>query len=182
MHDKPGQPLWTGGVTNTFSYKGVTLSALITFSAGNWIYDQGAQNQAYMLQTFRNVQEEFIKDRWRAPGDITQNHALFFNPVFAGQATSRFLYNGNFARLRNLRISYDLPKDWLKSIKLDKCQIYFNATNLITWTKFPGWDPEVSGTLSFQDFNGQPQNIAASQTNGDPPQARNINFGALINF
>jgi TonB-dependent starch-binding outer membrane protein SusC len=182
VDDKPGMPVWTGGITNTIGYKGFTLSAMLSFSLGNWIYDAGAQSQAYMQQTYRNVQKQFYEDRWTTPGQNAKNPGFFFNPVYAGQATSRFLYNGNYARLRNLRLSYDLPKGLLNRMQLSRATFFINATNLLTFTNFRGWDPEVSGTISFQDFNNQPQNIAASQTNADPPQAKNISFGIQLNF
>ncbi len=182
IKNKPGQPLWTGGLTNTFAYKGITLSVLLTYSLGNWIYDQGAQSQAYMLQINRNVQQRFIENRWQKPGDVAENPGFFYNPAYSNQATTQFLYNGDFVRLRNLRLSYALPKTIISKLGLERASVFFNATNLLTLTKFKGWDPEVSGTLSFQDFNSQPQNIAASQTNADPPQARNISFGVQINF
>jgi len=182
IQNKPGQPLWTGGLTNTFTYKGLTLSVLFTYSLGNWIYDQGAQSQAYMIQLNRNIQQRFIEDRWQKPGDNASNPGFFYNPAYSNQATTQFLYNGDFVRLRNLRLAYSLPKGVISKLGLERASIFFNATNLLTFTKFKGWDPEVSGTLSFQDFNGQPQNIAASQTNADPPQARNISFGLQINF
>ncbi|WP_304063695.1 SusC/RagA family TonB-linked outer membrane protein [Pedobacter glucosidilyticus] len=180
--DKPGQANWTGGVSNTFSFKQFTLSTLFTFSLGNWIYDAGAQSQAYMLQGPRNVQSQFLENRWTQPGDNATNPGFFFNPTYSGQATTRFLYKGDYARLRNLRLSYDLPTKLTQRAKINRASIFLTATNLLTFTDFPGWDPEISGTITFQDFNNQPQNIAPSQTNADPPQARNFGFGFQLNF
>lgn len=182
LENKPGMPLWTGGLTNTFSYKGLMLSFLFSFNQGNWIYDEGARTQAYMLQTYRNVRNEFVTDRWTKPGDVASNPGIFFNPTTSGVQSSRFLYNGDYIRLRNVRLSYDLPKRLLTELKLDKVTVYANGTNLLLFSKFPGWDPEVVGTVGFQDFNNQPQNIAAGQTNSEPPQNRNISVGIQIAF
>jgi TonB-dependent starch-binding outer membrane protein SusC len=182
IKDKPGQANWTGGISNSFGYKRFTLSSLLTFSVGNWIYDAGAQSQAYMQQTNRNVQSQFLDNRWQKAGDIADNPGFFFNPVYSGQASTRFLYRGDYARLRNLRLNYDLPARLLQKIKMSKASVFVNATNLLTFTDFKGWDPEISGTITFQDFNNQPQNIAPSQTNADPPQAKNIGVGFQLNF
>lgn len=180
--NKPGMPLWTGGVTNTLRYKEITLSFLFTFSQGNWIFDEGARTQAFMLQTFRNVRREFIEDRWQKPGDITRNPGIFFNPISQNQNSTRFLYRGDFVRLRNVRLSYNFPTSLTQRLRIDRMNFFVNATNLLLFSKFPGWDPEVVGTIGFQDFNNQPQNIASGQTNAEPPQARNITFGFQIGF
>jgi TonB-dependent starch-binding outer membrane protein SusC len=180
--DKPGQPLWTGSVGNTFGYKGLSLNVLFTYSLGGFIYDNGARDQAYMLQTHRNIRTEFLENRWQKPGDVATNPGLYFNPVYAGQNSTRFLYDGSFWRLRNVRLAYDLPKPLAQKLGLDRVGLFVNGTNLATFTKFPGWDPEVAGQAAYQDFNFQAQNIGPLQINSDPPQARTFLVGVNIGF
>ncbi|GAA4335085.1 TonB-dependent receptor [Flaviaesturariibacter amylovorans] len=182
VNGKPGLPVWSGGLSNTLSYKGLSFAFLFTFNQGNWIYDEGARTQAFMLQTYRNVRREFVENRWQRPGDIASNPGVFFNPITQNQQSTRFLYRGDFIRLRNVRLSYNLPVTLTRRLRMDRVNFFVNATNLLLFTKFPGWDPEVVGTIGFQDFNNQPQNIAAGQTNSEPPQARNITFGLQLGF
>lgn len=178
---KPGQARWTGGLTNTFSFKGLSLGVLFTFSQGAWILDAGARQQAYMLQGLQNVRSEVTKNVWQKPGDVADNPAFYFNPLYAGQNTTRFLYNGDFVRLKNIRLGYTLPRALSDRLNLNNVTLFANATNLLTFTSFPGWDPEVIGSQSQQTFNNQASNLAPSTTNSDPPQSKTyllgINFG-----
>lgn len=182
IRDKPGQPFWTGGLTNTFSYKGLSVSGLFSWVGDVWIYDAGARDQAYLLQGFRNVQQRFVENRWQKPGDVAENPGFYFNPVYAGQNSTRFLENGSFVRLRNLRVAYNLPGSLTQKLHMDKVSVFANATNLLTFTKFRGWDPEVAGQAAYQDFNAQGQNLGPSQTNGDPPQPKTWVFGVNLSF
>ncbi|GAA4468840.1 TonB-dependent receptor [Nibrella saemangeumensis] len=182
IRNKPGQPFWTGSVGSTIGYKGLSLNALFTYSLGGWIYDAGARDQAYMLQANRNIRAQFVEDRWQKPGDVATNPGLYFNPVYAGQNSTRFLYNGDFWRLRNLRLGYDLPRALVQKLRVDRLNVFVNGTNLLTFTKFPGWDPEVAGQLAYQDFNFQGQNLGPLQVNSDPPQARTWLIGINIGF
>lgn len=182
LEGKTGQAKWVGGLTNTFSYKGISLSAMFTFSQGSYILDQGAKSQAYMNQSRQNIRTNVTKNVWQKPGDIADNPAIYFNPLYANQNTSRFLYNGDFIRLKNVRLSYNLPEKLTSKLKVSKVNVFANFTNLLTFTKYPGWDPEVVGAQSQQTFNNQASNLANSVTNSDPPQAKTTLFGLQIGF
>jgi TonB-dependent starch-binding outer membrane protein SusC len=179
--DKAGQPTFNAGFTNTFSYKGLTLSTLFTYIGDIWLYDIGARNQSFMDQNYQTVQSRYIENRWMKPGDIAQNPGIFFDPSTGHQST-RFLEDGSFVRLKNVRLGYDLPKKITKKLRMDRVNIFVNATNLATWTNFGGWDPEVVGSGSYQQFNSQSSNLSASIINADPPQAKTILFGLNVGF
>ena len=182
VEGKPALPLWTGGVTNSFSYKGLSLGVLFTFSQGAWILDQGARGEAYMLQGPQNVRAQFTENVWQKPGDAAENPAFYFNPLYVAQTSSRFLYNADFVRLKNVRLSYALPNKLVNRAKLSNLSLFVNLTNLLTFTKFPGWDPEVVGSQSQQTFNNQASNLSPSTVNSDPPQAKTFLVGLNFGF
>ncbi|GAB3222746.1 SusC/RagA family TonB-linked outer membrane protein [Spirosoma arcticum] len=182
VEGKPAQPKWTGGLTNTFSYKGLSLGVLFTFSQGAWILDQGAKEQAYMVQAAQNVRSQFAENVWQKPGDVAENPAFYFNPLYRAQNSSRFLYNADFVRVKNVRLSYALPGALTNRLKMTNVSVFANLTNVLTFTKFPGWDPEVIGSQSQQTFNNQASNQSPSTVNSDPPQAKTFLVGLNFGF
>ncbi|MDR3339369.1 MAG: SusC/RagA family TonB-linked outer membrane protein [Candidatus Symbiothrix sp.] len=153
---RSASPKYFGGFTNTFEYKGISLSGDIYFNFGNYVIDSWSTrfyDGAYY--TFNKYQREYW-NRWTSPGQITDVPKY----IAAGGAqansnsfSSRFLYDGSFIRLKNVTIGYDLIK--LRSIKhlipgVGKLRLYGRATNLFTKTfdeKLP-FDPE-SGNVSI---------------------------------
>src|SRR5690606_3725776 len=82
--------------------------------------------------------------RWEKPGD----QATHPKPVFGGnnnsnQASSRYLEDGRYLRLRNVTFAYELPGNLLSRLKVARARIYLSGDNLVTFTKFSGMDPEV---------------------------------------
>lgn len=66
------------------------------------------------------------------------------------QKSSWFMRDGSFMRLKSLEMGYSLPKDWLKKIAMKNCRFYLSGTNLLTFSKFKMWDPEMAGNgLSY---------------------------------
>jgi hypothetical protein len=61
------------------------------------------------------------------------------------QPSSWWLRDGSFIRLKSVEIGYTLPKSILKTLRLSNCRFYLNGLNLITWSPFKMWDPELAG-------------------------------------
>ncbi len=165
-------PKYFGGFNNTFSYKGVTLSADFYYNFGNMIQD-GWNN--YLLDgnnyTFNKYAYEL--NRWTTPGQITDvpKYVAGGIPGNASNSTSsRFLYYGDYIRLRNLSIGYDIKKiDYLKTLGISKLYLYGRATNLWTKTydKRLPFDPEI-GT--------------SGASNLEVPQVRTFTVGLNVGF
>jgi TonB-dependent starch-binding outer membrane protein SusC len=140
-----------GGLSNSFTYKGIELSVFFTFVEGNQIYNNdrtNVENPTYLVDQMAvsNLRA------WQKPGDITDVprqatiNGLDSDP-FQSQ-TTRYLENGSFVRLRNVQLSYNVPSKVLSSIKLRAVRVYVQGQNLWTRSEFMGWDPELaSGTL-----------------------------------
>ncbi len=149
-----------GGFTNTFSYKGFSLSALIYFNWGNSIYDQWApythSDGSAMLGEAALMSRMVYRHRWQQPGDDASYPKVVYGGTQSGQNdqhSTRFLYDGSYIRLRDVTLSYSLPVQRLQ-LPLASASIYFRANNLYTWVKddLLPYDPEV-GYSGLYDQN-----------------------------
>ncbi len=178
-----GQPYPTlfGGFTNTFRYKGLELNFTFNFAFGNNIYDDAAKWTAggtFGALGTLNQRRDITLTRWRQDGDVTNVPALTTQGIYNDFNTDRHLLSGDFVRLRNLTLAYNLPAEWLEGIGLQSVRVSVSGFNLLTITSFPYWDPEV-----VRDLGGaQDRNFSQGVTFLAPPQARSVNFGLNIGF
>jgi TonB-linked SusC/RagA family outer membrane protein len=162
-----------GAITNTFSFKGFELSFTFQGVTGNKIHLIGDQWMAANGVWFDNQLESQLNS-WKKPGDITDvPQARFYYDNGDQSRNSRYLSDGSYIKLRSLMISYELPKKLISRAKLDRMKIYIQGQNLLTFTHYKGWDPEVS-----TDFLND--NITSGCDFYSAPQARSIVFGISI--
>lgn len=168
-------PDYIAGLTNTFSYKNFDFSFLLQSVHGNDIYNGAGQ---YMSASGSNGYDNQTLDQlasWKKPGDITMVPQA---RLFGGNGinpSSRYLDDGSYVRLKNIVLGYNFPKELLSKIKLQSLRIYVQATNLATWTKYKGWDPE----LNSDAFSG---NITQGYDFYAAPQAKTVTFGINVGF
>ena len=182
-------PKWTGGVTNSFGYKGVDLSFMFQGVFGNEVYDGGGKFQsANATGGFDNLTRDQLA-RWQKPGDITNvPRAVLFdiprtgNDFATGGAgeSSRFLSNGSYVRLKTVTLGYNLPGSVVKTARLQSVRLYISAVNLLTFTNYKGWDPEVNADYLASDPNTG--NIAQGNDFYSAPQAKTYTFGVNVSF
>jgi TonB-dependent starch-binding outer membrane protein SusC len=89
------------------------------------------------------------------------------------------LYSADFVRLRTASLAYNLPSELCSSIGLNSIRVSVTGFNLLTFTPFPYWDPEV---VRDTPDGAQDRNFSQGVTFLAPPQARSINFGLNIGF
>ncbi len=130
-----------GGITNTFQYKGLQLSIFWTYAFGNEIYNNDRVNVENPSYIASSVSRDLLRE-WRQPGDITDIPSTKFDK-FESQ-TTRYLENGSFWRLRNVELAYNLPQSWMNKVKLGSVRIFVQGQNMVTITKFRGFDPEIT--------------------------------------
>lgn len=145
-------PDFFGGLTNTFTYKGFSLSFMFYFNFGNKIYDNhgGISNtdgSGGFTPTSRMSRYTY-EHRWQAKGDVTDQPKIVFTGTQSGpssQNSTRFLYDGDYIRLRDVTLGYQLPQKWIKSLSLSNARVYFRANNLYTYIKDKKitFDPEI---------------------------------------
>ncbi|MBQ7709967.1 MAG: TonB-dependent receptor [Bacteroidales bacterium] len=138
------EPKYTGGFNTSFSWKGLNLSAFFEYKYGNKVlivenrYINSDGSQMSMNQTTRGL------NYWTKPGDT----GVFPKPVAGNSsnsytfASTRWLQDGSYLRLKDITLSYNLPEKWVKAISLKGVKVYVSALNLYTFHDVDFWDPE----------------------------------------
>ena len=141
-------PWFSGGLNTAFHFYGVTISANGSFVVGNKIYNKTRENMdadgAYTNLNQMSIYNGLGWSRWEQKGDIA-THPLPVGGRSDGsnKASSRFLEDGSFFRLRNVTISYDLPEKLIKKAKMSGVRFYVSGDNILTISRFSGMDPEI---------------------------------------
>lgn len=128
-----------GGVTNKFNYRGIELSALLTYSFGNFVYNNDRVNVEDPSYFYDNLSADVLRE-WRKAGDVTDIPRA---SQLIRTNTTRFLEDGSFVRLRNVQVAYNLPTSVAKKMKLNSLRFFIMGENLWVSTKFKAWDPEL---------------------------------------
>ena len=166
-------PDWTGGFTNTFSFKGFDLSVFFNFVTGNKIYNAGGIYQDDGFVNGFDNQTTDVLNTWQKPGDVTNVPRIGAYYGSGYRTSSRWLYDGSYLRLRNATLGYSLPKTILQNFNISSFRLYVTGVNLFTSTKYPG-DPEVNTQVLG--------NIGGGQDFYTIPQARTITVGISAKF
>ena len=138
------EPKFTGGFNTSFSWKGLNLSAFFEYKYGNKVlivenrYINSDGSQMSMNQTSRSL------NYWKEVGDT----GVFPKPVAGNSsnsytfASTRWLQDGSYLRIKDITLSYNLPENWVKAINLNAVKVYVSALNLYTFHDVDFWDPE----------------------------------------
>ncbi|NGF57736.1 TonB-dependent receptor [Parapedobacter sp. SGR-10] len=166
-----GTPIHTGGFYNSVQYMGVRLGVLL-----QWVWGRDVFNANRMLfeggSTGNLNQFASYADRW-TPDYQTNEHYRAGGWGPGGRYSSKTIEDGSFLRLKTIELGYSVPKKYLDRYRISGLTLNVQAQNLLTWSNYTGFDPEVSVrnsvlTPSF-DFSAY-------------PQARTVVFGARLNF
>ena len=170
-----------GSFNNVFTYKGFDLGVLFVFTIGGNIYDSSSKRQLTFLSDW-NVRED-VGDRWIQPGDIARYPKVTLNPAEHGNDkewfnTDLYLHDATYFRMRNISLGYRLPDNLISKIGLTGAKITLSGTNLLTFTEYPGLDPEV-----VRDFdNVTDRNLSPNVTYLTPPQEKAYNVTLNVSF
>lgn len=182
-----GIPDAIGGFNNTFTYKNWSLSTLFVFSIGADVYDHSGKYQQTAWSALGNYWNytDQVFDRWQKPGDEARLPRLTLVPKneYPGLEedfwnTSLWVQDASYVRLRNLTVNYNLKRDFVKRLGMQNMSISFIATNLLTFTKYPGLDPEVA--RDFADITDR--NLSVNTTYLTPPQEKTFSIRINAGF
>ncbi|WP_143960329.1 SusC/RagA family TonB-linked outer membrane protein [Litoribacter populi] len=174
------QPLFFGGFTNTFTYKNWDAQVFMQFSVGNEIWNAAGSFQEGMFANFfDDNNRSSVDNRWRSeenPGDgMVPRATIDVSANRNNQSNStRFIEDGSYLRVKNLIVGYRLPQPVLDRIRVSSARVYFQAQNLLTFTGYSGFDPEVN-------FAGT-DNITLGVDFYTFPQPRTFTLGLNIGF
>ena len=161
-------PLFTYGLTNSFSYKGFRLNIFIQGSQGNDIFN-ASKGDTQGMHDLKNQSVEVLR-RWRTPGQITDVPRARFNL----QPSTYFVEDGSYLRIKDITLSYSFKGSILERAGISRLQPYVTANNLLTLTKYKGMDPEVNQWGN----NGAVQGIDW----GTYPHSKTFVFGVNLEF
>lgn len=91
------------------------------------------------------------------------------------RASDFYVKDGSYLRLKNVQLNYNLPQQVCKALKLDQLTVYVGAYNLLTFTKYNGFDPEVG-----RNVGSESNNLYMGVDHGNYPQARTITAGIKV--
>ena len=166
------QPKHYGSVYNNFSYKEFSLGVLFTYKYGFDVIN-GNKHRMYGNGYANFNQMGEMRDHWTPYNTDTDIPRADYEDR---NLTSRFVEDGSFIRLQSINLSYDLPSDAAQSIGLSRFQLYSNIENVFLWTKYTGFDPEVSVA------RGQKAITSQNLDYGAYPRTLNVTFGVKIGF
>lgn len=155
-------PDYEGGWTNTMAYRGVDLTAFVQFSQGNDIYN-GFRVYADQYGSWGDNHTTRAMKRWTPENTTTiEPRAIWGDPNQNTRASTRFVEDGSYIRLKNVILGYTLPPDLSDRVGVRTARVYVQGQNVFTRTNYSGWDPEVNagGTSSITrawDFYTLPQ-------------------------
>ena len=138
-------PDFSWGFSNKITYKNLSLSVFVNGSHGGYNYflagetllnSAGVQNQLAM-----------VDNRWKSesnPGDGLVPRAIRSTYAYGFSTSSRFLFDASYIRIKNINLSYNLPKSLVNKLSLNNMSVYADVANVYTFTDYPGYDPESS--------------------------------------
>ena len=145
-------PAFTGGLTNTFRYKGISLTALFVYQVGGKVYD-GAYQSLMSVAGYGSAKHVDILNRWQNPGDITTVPRMDAGRTADFDAASdRWLTDASYLNLRNVTLSYTLPTTTAKRLFLTNAQVYVSAENFLILSQRKGMNVQ-------QNFAGTTGNV-----------------------
>ncbi len=158
-------PKFFGGLNNTVSYKNLSLDFLFQYQYGNKAYVSIFQNIYNSGYSDDNQIVSQLSEQWTTPGQITavprvlrqtphpNNVGGLSIPVTTG--STRYLYDASYIRLKNITLAYNLPASIASKVKLRNIRLFATGINVLTFTKYPGLDPEVP--IGLNEIGNNPQ-------------------------
>lgn len=159
-------PDFSGSLNNTVMYGNFSFSLYLQGVYGNDIFNANRLSTEAMSITTN--QSAAVLDRWTAPGTSnSMPRAVYGDPNNNNRASSRYIEDGSYVRIKNVTFSYNIPLEGVGKEVFDYVKVYASGQNLYTFTKYTGFDPEVS-------TNGIDNNVY--------PLTRTISLGLNVGF
>lgn len=137
-------PKFFGGLNNTIRYKNFDLNIFLEGAYGNQIFNESKYRlEGGVSSTWMNINKDFFYNRWTTDNP-TNTYGDFGDANKTSTLTSSyFVEDASYLRLKNVSIGYRFSDDLMKKIGIGSARIYVNGSNLHTWTKYTGYDPEI---------------------------------------
>jgi TonB-linked SusC/RagA family outer membrane protein len=169
------------GINNTFNAFGIDLSVLLQGVSGNSIINGGGGFMSANGDWFDNQTLDQLNS-WKKAGDVTNVPEARWN--WSGlipngtSASSRYVYDGSYLRVKTVTLGYNFPTSILNRLKLSQLRVYVTGQNLHTFTKYPGWDPEVNA--DYRANSSTSGNLNQGNDFYSAPQIKSVIFGLNV--
>jgi TonB-dependent starch-binding outer membrane protein SusC len=166
------QPKWDFGWNNMLRYKNWNLSFNFYARWGGLIYNNFLRGYTSWGGNLHNQHPHYVRTGWKYPGQITDWYWIGNDRNYNyRELSSLYLEDGSFIRLKNVRLTYSLHEQLSRQIKMKGINIYVYGNNLLTWTNYSGYDPEIGGGV-----------LTPGRDNATYPRKREIGIGANLSF
>lgn len=167
------QPKWIAGISNVITYKQFSLSFAWYISWGGQIFNQARVDLNSNATSNVTPEPDYIHGAWWHQGDVTIYPVAKNLTVNNGRdGSSLYLEDASYIRLRNVRFNYVVPPKVLSKLKLNSLSVFIYGNNLLTWTKYKWYDPEISLGSA----------LTPGVDNGRYPRKREVGAGINIYF
>lgn len=149
-----GMPDWTFGFNVGADWKGVDFSMMWQGTVGNDVYDATRRTDISATNL-----PSWMLGRWTGEGTSNKYPRFVLGDNYNWQSSDIMVYDGSYLRLKNIQLGYTLPTDLTQKVFISKFRVFVAAENLLTFTKYHGFDPEISsgGTSLGIDYGVYPQ-------------------------
>jgi TonB-linked SusC/RagA family outer membrane protein len=161
-----GMPDWTYGLNLNVAWKNFDLSMMWQGTIGNDVFD--ATRRTDISST--NL-PSWMLNRWTGEGTSDKYPRFTLGDNANWQSSDLYVYDGSYLRLKNIQLGYTLPQQLTKKVFVSSLRIYVAAENLLTFTKYHGFDPEISSGGTSLGID-----------RGVYPQAKSFTVGANLSF
>ena len=161
-----GTPTWTFGLNFNAEWKGFDFNLFLQGVSGADVLDG-----TYRSDVYSGNYPTWMLDRWTGPGTSNKYPMLMLGDDVNWRMSDLYIHDASYCRIKNISLGYTLPKTLTKKFFVERLRFFVMAENLATWTKYWGFDPEISsgGTSLGVD-------------RGIYPQARTYTIGFNITF
>lgn len=169
-------PDFIAGLTSSLAWMGFTLDFSLQGVFGNEVNLNG-DHWMESNATFFDNQITDVINSWKQPGDVTdvpESRLTFENGN--QYRSSRYISDGSYLRLKTLTLGYNLPRRTLEKIKISSLRFYISGYNLITFTDYAGWDPEVTSDYSNTYYD----NVNVGYDFYSAPQPKTVVLGVSL--
>ncbi len=171
-------PKYTAGLNLAANYKNFDLTIFFQGAYGFDIYNVAFHDIEGFYRPF-NLTKDYYDNRWTGEGTTNEYPRAAWNGSNNNvRISTRFLKDGSYTRLKNLQLGYNFPESVTDKLRLGSLRVYMSALNLLTFTKYPGLDPEMT---TSDNANGQ-ADLARGIDWGTYPVAKSYNFGLNLSF
>ena len=148
------EPKFLGGFGTSLNWNGFDFNLDFTYRLGGKVYDSGAPFTGFGM-AYRTPLKDVALDSWTEDNkDAKYPQYIYKDPNNATKDSSRFLYSGNFLRISNMTLGYNVPVKYTKKLLIQKLRAYISVDNLYTFTAndFVGYNPETysNGIIAWQ--------------------------------